>query len=46
VKEADGDGSQVTMHMTLPDERTRPRMLASATEHSYVRLEGLLPVGA
>ncbi len=48
--EADGDGTLVTMRMTLPDEQTRTQMLASGMEHgmedSYVRLEGLLPVGA
>ncbi|MDP9126537.1 MAG: SRPBCC domain-containing protein [Pseudomonadota bacterium] len=48
--EADGDGTLLTMRMTLPDEQTRTQMLASGMEHgmedSYVRLEGLLPVGA
>jgi uncharacterized protein YndB with AHSA1/START domain len=48
--EADGDGTLVTMRMTLPDEQTRTQMLASGMEHgmedSYARLEGLLPVGA
>ncbi len=48
--EADGDATLVTMRMTLPDEQTRTQMLASGMEHgmedSYVRLEGLLPVGA
>ena len=48
--EADGDGTLVTMRMTLPDEQTRTQMLASGMEHgmedSYARLDGLLPVGA
>ena len=45
--EADGDGTLMTMRMTLPDEQTRAQMLASGMEHgmedSYVRLEGLVP---
>jgi uncharacterized protein YndB with AHSA1/START domain len=48
--EADGDGTLMTMRMTLPDEQTRAQMLASGMEHgmedSYVRLEGLLPHAA
>ena len=48
--EADGDGTLMTMRMTLPDEQTRSQRLASGMEHgmedSYARLEGLLPVGA
>ena len=48
--EADGDGTLMTMRMTLPDEATRAQMLASGMEHGmeagYARLEGLLPVGA
>ncbi len=48
--EADGDGTLMTMRMTLPDEPTRAQMLASGMEHGmeagYARLEGLLPVGA
>jgi uncharacterized protein YndB with AHSA1/START domain len=44
--EADGDGTLMTMRMTLPDEHTRAQMLASGMEHgmedSYVRLEGLV----
>ena len=48
--EADGDGTLMTMRMTLPDEQTRAQMLASGMEHgmedSYVRLEGLVPHAA
>ncbi|UWZ84513.1 SRPBCC domain-containing protein [Occallatibacter riparius] len=44
--EADGDGTLMTMRMTLPDAATRAQMLASGMEHGmeagYVRLEGLL----
>jgi len=44
--EADGDGTLMTMRMTLPDEKSRAAMLASGMEGgmeaSYVRLEGLL----
>lgn len=46
--EADGDGTLMTMRMTLPDEATRSMMLQSnmdkGMEASYVRLEemGLL----
>ena len=43
VFEADGDGTLMTMRMTLPDEATRKAMLESGMEHgmeaSYVRLE-------
>jgi uncharacterized protein YndB with AHSA1/START domain len=43
--EPDGEGTLMTMRMTLPDEKTRAAMLASGMEHgmedSYVRLEGL-----
>jgi uncharacterized protein YndB with AHSA1/START domain len=43
---ADGDGTLMTMRMTLPDAETRSRMLASGMEHgmeaSYVRLEGMI----
>ncbi|QPC88224.1 hypothetical protein GA830_16780 [Mesorhizobium sp. NBSH29] len=41
----DGDGTLMTMRMTLPDEATRTAMLASGMEHgmeaSYARLDGL-----
>lgn len=44
--EADGDGTLMTMRMTLPDEKTRAAMLATGMEHgmeaSYVKLEGLI----
>jgi uncharacterized protein YndB with AHSA1/START domain len=44
--EADGDGTLMTLRMTLPDEKTRAMMLATGMERgmemSYVRLEGLL----
>lgn len=44
--EADGDGTLMTMRMTLPDENVRAAMLKTGMEHgmeaSYVRLEGLL----
>lgn len=40
---ADGDGTLMTMRMTLPDEKTRTAMLATGMEAgmeaSYVRLE-------
>ena len=43
--EKDGDGTLMTMRMTLPDAETRARMLESGMEHgmeaSYVRLEKL-----
>jgi uncharacterized protein YndB with AHSA1/START domain len=43
-----GDGTLMTMRMTLPDAETRSRMLASGMEHgmeaSYVRLEGMIQV--
>jgi len=43
----DGDGTLMTMRMTLPDAPTRAQMLATGMEHgmemSYVRLEGILP---
>ncbi len=42
----DGDGTLMTMRMTLPDEQTRATMLATGMEHgmeaSYVRLEGMI----
>lgn len=51
--EADGDGTLMTMRMTLPDEETRKAMLATGMEHgmeaSYERLErisGWLSAGA
>jgi hypothetical protein len=41
----DGDGTLMTMRMTLPDAKTRAQMLATGMERgmeaSYVRLEGL-----
>jgi uncharacterized protein YndB with AHSA1/START domain len=41
--EPDGDGTLMTMRMTLPDAATRAQMLATGMEHgmeaSYVRLE-------
>jgi uncharacterized protein YndB with AHSA1/START domain len=44
--EADGDGTLMTMRMTLPDEKTRAMMLATGMaagmEASYVRLEGMM----
>ncbi|MGA8669837.1 MAG: SRPBCC domain-containing protein [Terracidiphilus sp.] len=44
--EPDGEGTLMTIRMTLPDEQTRASMLASGMEHgmeaSYARLEGLL----
>ena len=42
----DGEGTLMTMRMTLPDLETRTRMLASGMEYgmeaSYVRLEQIL----
>lgn len=42
----DGDGTLMTMRMTLPDAATRAQMLASGMEGgmemSYARLEGML----
>lgn len=42
----DGDGTLMTMRMTLPDSATRAMMLASGMEHgmeaSYVRLQGFI----
>lgn len=44
--EADGDGTLMTMRMTLPNETTRAAMLATGMERgmeaSYVRLDGML----
>ncbi len=44
--EPDGEGTLMTIRMTLPDEQTRASMLASGMEHgmeaSYARLEGML----
>jgi uncharacterized protein YndB with AHSA1/START domain len=46
IFEQDGDGTIMTMRMTLPDAATRAQMLASGMEQGmeagYVRLEGLL----
>ena len=48
--EADGDGTLMTMRMTLPDEKTRSMMLATGMEHgmeaSYARLERTIPAAA
>jgi uncharacterized protein YndB with AHSA1/START domain len=42
----DGDGTLMTMRMTLPDTQTRAAMLATGMEKgmedSYVRLEGMI----
>ena len=42
----DGDGTLMTMRMTLPDAQTRSNMLSTGMEHgmeaSYVRLESVL----
>ena len=42
----DGDGTLMTVRMTLPDAQTRAAMLATGMEHgmeaSYVRLEGMI----
>ncbi|NYF88831.1 SRPBCC domain-containing protein [Tunturiibacter empetritectus] len=44
--ERDGEGTLMTIRMTLPDEKTRATMLASGMEHgmeaSYVRLEAMI----
>jgi uncharacterized protein YndB with AHSA1/START domain len=44
--EPDGDGTLMTMRMTLPDEKTRTMMLNTGMERgmemSYLRLEGIL----
>jgi uncharacterized protein YndB with AHSA1/START domain len=44
--EADGEGTLMTMRMTLPDAETRKAMLATGMgdgmEASYVRLEGII----
>ena len=44
--EPDGDGTLLTMRMTLPDAQTRKMMLATGMEHgmeaSYARLDELL----
>ena len=41
-----GDGTLITMRITLPDAKTREVMLATGMEHgmeaSYVRLETIL----
>lgn len=46
IFEADGDGTLMTMRMTLPDAKTREAMLATGMEHGmeagYVRLERML----
>lgn len=47
--EPDGDGTLMTMRMTLPDAKTRAMMLATGMEKgmemSYVRLEGMIGEG-
>jgi uncharacterized protein YndB with AHSA1/START domain len=47
---ADGNGTLMTMRMTLPDEHTRAAMLATGMEQgmeaSYVRLEALIAAEA
>jgi uncharacterized protein YndB with AHSA1/START domain len=47
--EPDGDGTLMTMRMTLPDAETRKQMLASGMEKgmeaSYVRLDGIVAAG-
>jgi uncharacterized protein YndB with AHSA1/START domain len=47
--EADGDGTLMTMRMTLPDPKTRATMLATGMETgmetSYARLDGILTTG-
>jgi len=44
--DSDGEGTLLTLRMTLPDAQTRASMLATGMEHgmeaSYVRLEGLI----
>lgn len=44
--DADGEGTLMTMRMTLPDAQTRKAMLVTGMEHgmeaSYVRLEGII----
>jgi uncharacterized protein YndB with AHSA1/START domain len=44
--EPDGDGTLMTIRMTVPDEKTRSEMLATNMEHgmeaSYARLEGMI----
>ncbi len=44
--EPDGDGTLMTLRMTLPDAETRKQMLATGMEHgmeaSYVRLETMI----
>lgn len=48
IFEADGDGTLMTMRMTLPDEKTRAQMLKTGMEHgmeaSYARLENMIQV--
>ena len=50
IFEPDGDGTLMTMRMTLPDPQTRAAMLKTGMEHgmeaSYVRLEGILGVAS
>lgn len=46
IFEPDGDGTLLTLRMTLPDAQTRAQMLATGMEHgmekSYQRLESLI----
>lgn len=48
--EPDGDGTLMTLRMTLPDSATRAQMLATGMEHgmetSYQRLDGMLEPAA
>ena len=48
--EADGDGTLLTMRMTLPDAASREAMLASGMadgmEDSYARIDGMFAEGA
>jgi len=50
IFEADGEGTLMTMRMTLPDTQTRAAMLSTGMEHgmeaSYVRLDGMLGAAA
>jgi hypothetical protein len=46
--DADGDGTLMTIRMTLPDAQTRAAMLSTGMEDgmeaSYARLEGMIGV--
>ena len=47
--ERDGNGTLMTMRMTLPNEKTRSAMLETGMERgmetSYVRLESMIQIG-